>query len=118
MVDYPLEMSPLAKTKPGEPKVVERFEAFIDRMEIANAFSEQNDPLEQEKRFSTQLEHGMLLRQNDETEAMDEDFITALEYGMPPTGGLGIGIDRLVMLLTGKDSIREVILFPTLKEKE
>lgn len=118
LIDYPLEMSPLAKTKPEEPKIVERFEAFVDCMEIANAFSELNDPMEQERRFSKQLEQSGHVKQSDDTETMDEDFITALEYGMPPTGGLGVGIDRLVMLLTDNNSIREVILFPTLKEKE
>ncbi|MDV2989210.1 MAG: lysine--tRNA ligase [Dehalogenimonas sp.] len=118
LVDYPIEMSPLAKTKPGEPRIVERFEAFAGGMEIANAFSELNDPLEQEHRFSAQLEKGSCAPQVDDTETIDEDFLTALEYGMPPTGGLGVGIDRLIMLLTGHRSIREVILFPTLKDKE
>lgn len=118
LVDYPTEMSPLAKTKPGEPRIVERFEAFAAGMEIANAFSELNDPLEQERRFSSQLEKGVCAPQVDDTETIDEDFLTALEYGMPPTGGLGVGIDRLIMLLTGHRSIREVILFPTLKDKE
>ncbi|MGI2335464.1 MAG: lysine--tRNA ligase [Dehalogenimonas sp.] len=118
LVDYPIEMSPLAKTKPGEPRIVERFEAFAGGMEIANAFSELNDPLEQEQRFSSQLQKGTCTPQIDDTETIDEDFITALEYGMPPTGGLGVGIDRLIMLLTGHRSIREVILFPTLKDKE
>jgi lysyl-tRNA synthetase class 2 len=117
LIDYPIELSPLAKTKPGESGIVERFEAFAHGMEIANAFSELNDPQEQYLRFAQQLE-GETQSQTDDTETIDRDFITALEYGMPPTGGLGIGIDRLVMLLTNQKSIREVILFPTLKTKE
>ncbi|MEN8614493.1 lysine--tRNA ligase [Dehalogenimonas sp. THU2] len=118
LVDYPIEMSPLAKMRPDEPRIVERFEAFAGGMEIANAFSELNDPMEQERRFATQLKNTNCAPQVDDTETIDEDFLTALEYGMPPTGGLGVGIDRLIMLLTGNHSIREVILFPTLKEKE
>jgi lysyl-tRNA synthetase class 2 len=113
--DYPVSMSPLAKTKPGEERVVERFEAFIGGMEIANAFTELNDPIEQRERFSEQLKE----RQGEDEErwTIDEDYLLALEYGMPPTGGLGVGIDRLVMLLTNQQSIREVILFPQLREK-
>ncbi|MEA3314109.1 MAG: lysine--tRNA ligase [Caldisericota bacterium] len=113
--DYPLEISPLAKRKNDDPHTVERFELFIGGMEIANAFSELNDPIDQYKRFKGQLE-----AKNDggeETHMMDTDYIEAMEYGLPPTGGLGIGIDRLIMLLTGKESIREVILFPQLKTK-
>ena len=115
--DYPVSMSPLAKRKPGEERVVERFQAYAGgAIEFANAFSELNDPIEQRLRFEEQLQE----RQagDEERWTIDEDFLTALEYGMPPTGGLGIGIDRLVMLLTNQTSIREVILFPQMKEKE
>ena len=113
--DYPVSMSPLAKTKPGEERVVERFQAIVSGLEIANAYSELNDPLEQRERFEEQLKE----RQGEDEErwTIDEDYLTALEYGMPPTGGLGVGIDRLVMLLTNQQSIREVILFPQLREK-
>ncbi|MCL0038941.1 lysine--tRNA ligase, partial [Dehalococcoidia bacterium] len=115
ILDYPVEMSPLAKTKPDDEHLVERFEAFAGGMEIANAFTELNDPIEQRQRFLQQQKE----RQKDEiVETIDQDFLLALEYGMPPTGGLGVGIDRLVMLLTGQQSIREVILFPQLREKE
>jgi lysyl-tRNA synthetase, class II len=114
--DYPVSMSPLAKNKPGEERVVERFQPYAGGLELGNAYSELNDPLLQRERFIEQMQerHG-----NDaEKWTIDEDFLTALEYGMPPTGGLGIGIDRLVMLLTNQQSIREVILFPQLREKE
>jgi len=108
IVDYPVATSPLAKRKKEDPSLIERFEVFMGRQEIGNAYSELNDPIEQRARLA-------------ETEAgkgsMDEDFLEALEYGMPPTGGLGIGIDRLVMLLTDSVSIRQVILFPQLKSK-
>ena len=115
LLDYPVEMSPLAKTKPDNGSVVERFEAFAGGMEIANAFTELNDPIEQRRRFLQQQEKR---KTGDEVvETIDEDFLLAMEYGMPPTGGLGVGIDRLVMLLTGQSSIREVIFFPQLKEK-
>jgi len=117
LIDYPIEMSPLAKTKPDNDRIVERFEAIIANMEVANAFSELNDPLEQERRFHHQLQQRGPQRTDIEEEVIDDDFLLALEYGMPPTGGLGIGIDRLVMLLTNKQSIREVILFPQLKSK-
>ena len=115
LLDYPVEMSPLAKNKPGEEGMVERFQAFAGGLEIANAYSELNDPTEQKKRFTEQLKE----RQGEDEEkwTIDEDYLLALEYGMPPTGGLGVGIDRLVMLLTGQQSIREVILFPQLREK-
>jgi lysyl-tRNA synthetase class 2 len=114
--DYPVSMSPLAKNKPGEERVVERFQPYAGGMELGNAYSELNDPVLQRERFIEQMQerHGT----EEEKWTIDEDFLTALEYGLPPTGGLGIGIDRLVMLLTNQQSIRDVILFPQLREKE
>ena len=123
LVDYPVDMSPLAKRKPDNDRLVERFEAFIGGMEVANAFTELNDPIEQRERFQKQKEirSGESAKKKSTEEAeediIDEDFLLAMEYGMPPTGGLGVGIDRLAMLFTDKQSIREVIFFPQLKTK-
>jgi len=108
---YPREISPLAKSKPEDVKTVERFELFIAGMEIGNAYSELNDPEEQRRRFTEEVKNN----RPDRPKVVDEDYILALSYGMPPAGGLGIGIDRLVMLLTNQPSIREVILFPLLR---
>lgn len=110
---YPVEVSPLTKRSPEDSRLTERFEFFINRSEMGNAYSELNDPIDQRERFMKQVEQRE--RGDDETEMLDEDFLTALEYGMPPTGGMGMGIDRAVMLFTGADTIREVILFPTMK---
>jgi len=110
---YPVEVSPLTKRSPKDPRLTERFEFFICHSEMGNAYSELNDPIDQRERFMKQVEQRE--RGDDETEMLDEDFLNAMEYGMPPTGGMGIGIDRAVMLFTGSDTIREVILFPTMK---
>lgn len=116
LYNYPRDISPLAKNKPDNPAIVERFEGFMGGMELCNAFTELNDPLEQEKRF---LEMGRAYEDEDEERhPMDEDYLKAMSYGMPPNGGFGMGIDRLVMLFTNKTSIREVILFPHLRERE
>jgi lysyl-tRNA synthetase class 2 len=112
-MDYPVELSPFAKDHRSEPGLVERFECFAGGMEFANAFTELNDPDEQRVRFEQQVRHTEA--GDEEAQPYDEDFVRALEHGMPPTGGIGVGIDRLVMLLGGKDSIREVVLWPAMR---
>jgi lysyl-tRNA synthetase class 2 len=114
--DYPVEISPLAKRMAEQQQRVQRFELLAGGMELANAFTELNDPMDQEERFTQQA--AAKARGDDESQSMDFDYVRALQYGMPPAGGLGIGIDRLVMLLLGVESIREVILFPQLKRRE
>jgi lysyl-tRNA synthetase, class II len=116
LYDYPRDISPLAKSKTGDPSIVERFEGFVGGMELCNAFTELNDPLDQESRF---LEMGRAFTQDDEERnPLDEDYLRAMRYGMPPNGGFGMGVDRLAMLLTDRSTIREVILFPHLRERE
>jgi len=114
--DFPTEVSPLSKQKPDDPDTVERFELYVGGFEVANGFSELNDPAEQRRRFEAQL--GERERGDHEAHQMDEDYVRALEYGLPPTGGEGVGIDRLVMVLTGSPSIRDVILFPLMRKRE
>lgn len=116
ITDYPIEMSPLCKKHRDDERLTERFELFINGTEIANAYSELNDPIDQKERFEDQL--GLQEKGDDEAMFIDKDFLRSLEYGMPPTSGMGIGMDRLVMLLTGKTSIQEVIFFPQMRPEK
>lgn len=113
LIDYPMEMSPLTKKHRSKPGLVERFELFVNGKEVANAYSELNDPIDQRERFEEQLK--LAARGDEEAMAMDEDFIRSLEYGMPPTAGIGFGIDRLAMMFTGQSSIQEVLFFPQMR---
>jgi lysyl-tRNA synthetase class 2 len=115
LYDYPRDLSPLAKAKPGTVDTAERFQAFAGGLELGNAFSELNDPVDQRARFEDQARQRA--QGDEEAQRLDEDYIEALEVGMPPTGGFGGGIDRLVMLLSDQENIREVILFPTMREQ-
>ena len=114
--DYPTAISPLSKASPEDPRVAERFELFVAGMELANAFSELNDPVDQRDRMMEQA--AKKAEGDEEAEIADEDFLVAIEHGMPPAGGLGIGVDRVVQLMTGEHSLREVILFPTMRERQ
>ncbi len=116
VMDHPIEISPLTKKKPENPEYVERFELFMNTWEVANAYSELNDPIDQRERFAAQEE--LLAQGDEEANHTDEDFLNALELGMPPTGGIGIGIDRMIMLLTDSPAIRDVLFFPQMKSLE